>query len=171
MLNYEEELKKFKPALDVDEVETAADLVRGVIDYSANLIFGACIDETMQDTVEVVIIATGFNQQTNGITPEAQDAALRQASLLSRKIDSVYAQKEEPFNATPYMPQQPSVGLQYGTPYIQPQTQPPVQPVPAFEPDDPIPETQIVQNVEQPERKHRHKFVDFFIKRKENKND
>ena len=130
--------------LSLDDVETAADLVRGVIDYSANLIFGACIDETMQDKVEVVIIATGFNQQSGGISMEAQEAALRQASLLSRKIDSVYAQKDEPAPMTAFTPQQPSVGLQYGATYAQPA----VQPAPAFEPDDPLPETQPTETPE-----------------------
>ena len=166
--------------LSLDEVETAADLVRGVIDYSANLIFGACIDETMQDKVEVVIIATGFNQQTGGITQEAQDAAVRQATLLSRKIDSVYAQnytqpKDEPFNPTAYLAQQPSVGLHYpnapyGQPYpqaqYQPQPQTPVQAPTAFEPDDPIPETSASQTEQRTDRKHRPRFVDFFMKKK-----
>ncbi len=43
-----------------DEVKTAADLVHSVVDYSANIIFGACIDDTMADEVSVTVIATGF---------------------------------------------------------------------------------------------------------------
>jgi cell division protein FtsZ len=39
------------PDLSLDEVITAADLVKGVIDYSANVIFGACIDPHMSDEV------------------------------------------------------------------------------------------------------------------------
>ena len=54
------------PDLSLDEVITAADLVKGVIDYSANVIFGACIDPHMSDEVEVVIIATGFSSAQNG---------------------------------------------------------------------------------------------------------
>ena len=181
--------------LSLDEVVMAADLVKGVIDYSANVIFGACIDENMSDEVEVVIIATGFNNQQNGISAEAQESALRQASLLSRKIDGAsFAPQEEPqpyYNAQP-MPPQPRFGENgmgyaqpmppYGAPaYAPPQGQmgyapyPPVQPaqpvqpmpqnVGPFEPDDPIPEPTAQADGENGDRKRRPKFVDFFMKR------
>ena len=48
------------PDLTLDEVTKAANLIHGVVDYSANIIFGACIDESVQDEVEVTVIATGF---------------------------------------------------------------------------------------------------------------
>ena len=147
--------------LSLDEVVMAADLVKGVIDYSANVIFGACIDESMADEVEVVIIATGFNNQQNGFGVEAQESALRQASLLSRKIDFAY-------NDGDMQPQTPS--YQANT-YAQPAQPAPVQnvqpvqlvqSVQSFEPDDPIPD---VKKDETVDRKHRPRFVDFFMKR------
>ncbi len=46
--------------LTLDEVKTAAKLIHSVVDYSANIIFGACIDENIRDEVEVTVIATGF---------------------------------------------------------------------------------------------------------------
>lgn len=46
--------------LTFDEVKTAASLIHSVVDYSANIIFGACIDENVNDEVEVTVIATGF---------------------------------------------------------------------------------------------------------------
>ena len=46
--------------LTLDEVQTAATLVQSVVDYSANIIFGACIDSNIADEVEVTVIATGF---------------------------------------------------------------------------------------------------------------
>lgn len=173
--------------LSLDEVVMAADLVRGVIDYSANVIFGACIDENMSDEVEVVIIATGFNNQQNGISAEAQESALRQASMLSNKIDyaatanatsyaaaePVYGQSAQPMAYT----QAPAYGVQppqngYANPYAapiqpvqpaQPMPQQPIQPMAAFEPDDPIPEK---KQEEQPvDRKHRPRFVDYFMKK------
>ena len=170
--------------LSLDEVVMAADLVKGVIDYSANVIFGACIDENMSDEVEVVIIATGFNGQQNGVGLDAQESALRQASLLSRKIDGVAFGQDEPYYHTQPMQPQPTFmegGLGYAQPispysngYMQ-QGQPTYQPiqqaqqpmpapvVESFEPDDPIPETK--QTVETVEKKRRPKFVDFFMKR------
>ena len=140
--------------LSLDEVVMAADLVKGVIDYSANVIFGACIDEAMNDEVEVVIIATGFNGTQNAITPEAQDSALRQATLLSQRIDMACQTERTPqvFNASFTQPQ-PQPAIQVQTPNV------------AFEPDDPIPTETKVQETEEPDRKHRPKFVDFFMKR------
>ena len=46
--------------LPLDEVYEAADLVKGVVDVDCNIIFGAGIDEAMNDEVEITIIATGF---------------------------------------------------------------------------------------------------------------
>lgn len=77
--------------LSLDEVWMAADLVKGVIDYSANVIFGACIDENMSDEVEVVIIATGFPAGGQAVTgTEDRSATARKVSALSEKIDRAY---------------------------------------------------------------------------------
>jgi len=51
--------------LTMDEVQTAATLVQSVVDYSANIIFGACIDSNINDEVEVTVIATGFPHVEN----------------------------------------------------------------------------------------------------------
>ncbi len=183
--------------LSLDEVVTAADLVKGVIDYSANVIFGACIDENMSDEVEVVIIATGFNNTQNGFGIESQNASFRQASELSRRIDSAYnyrmgtvpreeaayayggapqyaennlGNQAQPIPSVPYtQPYTPVQGqpVQSGyAPYVQPiQTTPFVQPISTnFEPDDPIPDANVNQP-EQTDRKHRPRFVDFFMKK------
>ena len=179
--------------LSLDEVITAADLVKGVIDYSANVIFGACIDEAMSDEVEVVIIATGFGGNQNGFSREAQNATLRQASVLSQKIDNAYNRREsaapESYNMG-YASQQASQyaeslnaqqsSMYYGQqPYAAAQAQAneymsnvqPVQPMvnaytppvnTAFEPNDPIPDA---AQENSPDRKHRPKFVDFFMKK------
>ncbi|MBE7084843.1 MAG: cell division protein FtsZ [Clostridiales bacterium] len=160
--------------LSLDEVVMAADLVRGVIDYSANVIFGACIDENMSDEVEVVIIATGFNANQNGISAESQENAFQQASVLSQKIDSAtnnaFGQPAEHAFNTPVQPQ-PTFAPAYGQPMqpiqpIQPiQPMQPEQPVVVpFEPDDPIPEVDKVEE-KKADRKHRPRFVDFFMKK------
>ncbi len=173
-------------SLSLDEVVTAANLVRDVIDYSANVIFGACIDENMTDEVEIVIIATGFNNNQNGLGLESQNAAMRQASILSKKLDYSYNSREgadsAPANA--YNPQanlyaQPTQYNQPAPTYAQPapygyqnpqvnygQPQPvPAYPQPArpFEPDDPIPDQAVKQ--EPVDRKHRPRFVDFFMRK------
>ena len=53
--------------MSLGEVSEAAKLVQGVIDYSANIIFGAAIDETFVDEVAVTIIATGFSSTASEI--------------------------------------------------------------------------------------------------------
>ena len=47
--------------LMLTEVNEAATLVQGIIDSTANIIFGATIDETMPDEVKITVIATGFS--------------------------------------------------------------------------------------------------------------
>ena len=42
------------------EVNEAAEVVTGAADQNANVIFGAVIDESMQDSIRVTVIATGF---------------------------------------------------------------------------------------------------------------
>ncbi len=143
--------------LSLDEVITAADLVKGVIDYSANVIFGACIDEHMSDEVEVVIIATGFGPSQNNFGFDPRDAAAHQAAYLSQKIDSVYAAQEGGVEMP--VAQAGSVYPTYADPSYQPVPAAPIQPV-AFEPDDPIPD-----KTEKVDRKHRPRFVDFFMRK------
>lgn len=56
-------LLNVKGGLDMalDEVNEASELVREVVDPSCNIIFGTSINHKMTDSVEVTIIATGFN--------------------------------------------------------------------------------------------------------------
>lgn len=56
------------------EVADAAELVRSVVDASANIIFGARIDPNVQDEVEITVIATGFPGYENSQTEEQQRA-------------------------------------------------------------------------------------------------
>ena len=164
--------------LGLDEVTTAANLVKDVIDYSANVIFGACIDENMGDEVEIVIIATGFGGQQKPFGGDSQASALHQASILSKKLDYAYNSREGGDVARPNVSSgfaqptgyvSPHVGAgqptftqqpTYAQPtYAQPVTQPTyAQPVTAFNPDDPIPEN------DPKDRKHRPRFVDFFMR-------
>ncbi len=46
--------------LTLQEVDEAAALVQEVVDFNCNIIFGAGIDERMDDEVEITVIATGF---------------------------------------------------------------------------------------------------------------
>ena len=50
--------------LMLTEVSEAAQLVQGIIDPDANIIFGSTIDDTLSDEVKITVIATGFSPVT-----------------------------------------------------------------------------------------------------------
>lgn len=49
--------------LGLFEVNEAAELIAEAADPDANIIFGAVIDETMEDEIRIIVIATGFQDQ------------------------------------------------------------------------------------------------------------
>jgi len=49
--------------LGLFEVNEAAEIISAAADPEANIIFGAVIDESLQDEVRVTVIATGFDQK------------------------------------------------------------------------------------------------------------
>ncbi len=51
--------------LGLHEANEAVRVISEVADPDANIILGAVIDETMTDTVQVTVIATGFDQKSN----------------------------------------------------------------------------------------------------------
>ncbi len=100
--------------LTFDEVKLAANLIHSVVDYSANIIFGACIDENIRDEVEVTVIATGFPSPNN--RSEAARAA-GQAPQASRALNM----SQRPSNQTQPPVQRPASSAQpFGLNYAQP---------------------------------------------------
>ncbi len=67
--------------LMLTEVNEAAVLVQGIIDASANIIFGATIDETMVDEVKITVIATGFAPNENGEMEQEEEEKPVQKSI------------------------------------------------------------------------------------------
>jgi cell division protein FtsZ len=60
--------------LGLFEVNEAAEIVQGAADSSANIIFGAVIDEALGDEVRVTVIATGFDKGgTRRLAPRASE--------------------------------------------------------------------------------------------------
>lgn len=49
--------------LGIFEVNEAADIIRQSVDPEANIIFGAGIDESMNDEIKITVIATGFEEE------------------------------------------------------------------------------------------------------------
>jgi len=59
--------------IGLDEVTMAADLVREAAHPDANIIFGAALDDNMEDEMQITVIATGYDEEAekaNAVTPD-----------------------------------------------------------------------------------------------------
>ena len=56
--------------LSLFDVTEASNIITEAVDPDANIIFGAVIDEKLDDEIRVTVIATGFNGKNPAITPE-----------------------------------------------------------------------------------------------------
>jgi cell division protein FtsZ len=63
--------------LGLFEVNEAAEIVQGASDANSNIIFGAVIDDAMEDEVRVTVIATGFDNGRSVSTRQATTAPAR----------------------------------------------------------------------------------------------
>ena len=114
------------PDLTLDEVTKAGGLIHGVVDHSANIIFGACVDENVQDEVEVTVIATGFPSGEEAAQNAARQNAAFGTTLTVPPAEPPAAQPAQPTysNAQPAQPVYPSAP----NPYMQHQAAPAAQP-------------------------------------------
>lgn len=95
--------------LPIDQVHEAADLMREIVDPSSTIIFGTSVDESLEDSVEITVIATGF--QGAGPTlidpaeekkPEPKEKEIERpdfsnnkyAQMLQEKLDEKRAQRQ-----------------------------------------------------------------------------
>ena len=62
------------PEMELVEVDTAADLVRENADPEAQIIFGAAIDDSLEDEMRITIIATGFESDSPNMLNLPDDA-------------------------------------------------------------------------------------------------
>lgn len=91
--------------IGLDEVETAATMVQQAAHPDAHIIFGAFIDDTMDDELRVVVIATGFDNIPNSAKPDMDGTGTRKlttdktAGLFSNA--SAEAKEEKPAAAKP----------------------------------------------------------------------
>ena len=74
--------------LGLHEVNTAAELVQRSVDPEANIIFGAVIDESLDDDIVITVIATGF-EKNNETTVNSVSSIIDKA--WGEKINSIPA--------------------------------------------------------------------------------
>ena len=108
--------------LTFDEVADAAELVKSVVDASANIIFGARIDPNVRDEVEITVIATGFPGFDNR----------REEDTTFRGYQSGRIYDGRSYNA----PQQDRMSV--SEPYYSRQSTTPVQPIQPVQPVQPV---------------------------------
>ena len=53
--------------LSIFEVNEAAEIISDAADPDANIIFGSVIDESLGDTVQITVVATGFNSSAKSV--------------------------------------------------------------------------------------------------------
>ena len=67
--------------LGMDDVDVAAEMVRAAVHHDANIIFGAALDDTLNDEIRVIIIATGFDEV--GMSDDSKPFFSRQQGQVS----------------------------------------------------------------------------------------
>ncbi len=90
--------------LMLSEISEAAELVQGIIDPSANIIFGNTIDDSMVDEVKITVIATGFNpggdDRKPAINVRAEDSIPPLLREIEEKEHEIKAESENESAAT-----------------------------------------------------------------------
>src|SRR4029453_12721637 len=89
--------------LSIHEVEEAARIVQEAAHEEANIIFGAVLDETLQDEVRITVIATGFTDRKEATVPGPKVVPIPSgprgpapAKDWRRRIADLRAEGEEP---------------------------------------------------------------------------
>ena len=127
---------KASPDIGLDEIQEASTMISEQADEDAIIIWGAALDEEMDDTISVIVIATGFptSEHYTLVNQQKKEPFVNRQNPMSRPMA----------NNKPKMPQQPQ--------YQQPQY-PQYQPQPQYQqpqypqyPQQPQPKPQAQQN-------------------------
>ena len=91
-------LINFIGSIDIalDEIETAASIVEEAAHPEANIIFGAAIDDTLDDEIKVTIIATGFDSEGPNLLETKKPAEKKTDDLDVMQVAQAAAPKAAP---------------------------------------------------------------------------
>ena len=79
------------PDMELDDVETAANIVMEAVNPEANIIFGATFDASLEDALRVTVIATGFDDSAKGVyTVASEKAQAEPAAPGTGDIDDIF---------------------------------------------------------------------------------
>lgn len=58
--------------MTMHEIDEAAKTITDAVDPDANIIFGAVLDESLEDDIKITVVATGFEQRHKNVPPQPQ---------------------------------------------------------------------------------------------------
>ncbi len=83
------------PDIGLEEVEEAASMVQQAANPEANIIFGATIDETLEDEIRITVIATGFDEKPAEPAAPSPESAKEQGQPAEAKADEAQPKADE----------------------------------------------------------------------------
>jgi cell division protein FtsZ len=88
------------------EVNDAAEVIRKMVDQDANIIFGAAIDDSLSDDIQITVIATGFDGHARSL-PSARHEPEARITVEARQPVTVelpvQGNKEEEWDIPPFL--------------------------------------------------------------------
>lgn len=86
--------------MTMHEIDEAAKTITDAVDPDANIIFGAVLDESLEDDVQITVVATGFDAHP---TPRSQPAASQSSGFPARPEPRPHPamQRPEPVRSLP----------------------------------------------------------------------
>jgi cell division protein FtsZ len=83
------------PSLTMQEVNKVSELIGDAVDPSANIKFGATIDEGVGDDIVITIVATGFDESKQVYTRRLKGDTEKVDSLIEREVEEVIPEEPE----------------------------------------------------------------------------
>ena len=81
--------------MGLEDVETAANLVQAAAHPDANIIFGASFDNSMEDEIRVIVIATGFDEDTPTAKAVNASVSVPASAPVEDKKENLFSQASE----------------------------------------------------------------------------
>ena len=97
------------PNLSLNEVNQAAKLIYSTVEADANVIFGALVDETLEDNISITVLATGFassDPELASLTGQQEPTSRQSAAAPKPKAASSYNDVRAPVPPPSRRPQQ-----------------------------------------------------------------
>ncbi len=87
--------------MGLDDVETAANLVQAAAHPDANIIFGASFDNTMDDEIRVIVIATGFDEGSQTAKAVSASTVPEKAPVEADDVEKLFTRGDKPAENKP----------------------------------------------------------------------